>query len=574
MAQNILDLSLADFRATIDEMQANGSNTDEIVRQYRAQNSVFAPINNAADAYQRDLAGAGRRPVLGGLLSKEIGTTGMDALRSIDFEGMGGLLGMGQAIGQTLDAPAAAAQGLIPQADMSAEALGTAGLAMGAGGAVRRPAGSLGMGGRADELRRQANMQRFGYDPNDIADAPAPSQSGGFDNYLAAVNPGGRRIPAEDRPNLGMGDMYGMLPRGARQVSERDGVKFYQTKDGATYATAFNPDVGEMDVVGFSMPGGDSTELAVVSEMQGRGIGGELQYLARSQDPYAQTGGLTEAGEGSLRRTYERLRDDGIVSANSSASGGLLGAGLSEAQRVARDVLEMRAAGRAGEVTDDMMARADPQYMYDNTPLDMSVGARMQRKEAMGADPLTEFYHGTAGGGFVDTTDINAFDPSRVGDRWNADSRGFSITSSPQDANYYAKPNDPGYGLEGLRNDNLRGGMVYPLDDLSSKPYNIKPKDSYEGTIGTWDNRPENTYSKMDAAGADSARIYSDGVEMRVVMDPRNLRSRFARFDPEFSHLSNLSAANASPTAGLLASGAQEQDKPLPFMELLRGLLR
>ena len=262
------------------------------------------------------------------------------------------------------------------------------------------------------------------------------------------------------------------------------------------------------------------------------------------------------------------------MSANSSASGGLLGAGLSEAQRVARDVLEMRAAGRAGEVTDDMMARADPQYMYDNTPLDMSVGARMQRKEAMGADPLTEFYHGTAGGGFVDTTDINAFDPSRVGDRWNADSRGFSITSSPQDANYYAKPNDPGYGLEGLRNDNLRGGMVYPLDDLSSKPYNIKPKDSYEGTIGTWDNRPENTYSKMDAAGADSARIYSDGVEMRVVMDPRNLRSRFARFDPEFSHLSNLSAANASPTAGLLASGAQEQDKPLPFMELLRGLLR
>tara|TARA_R110000824_G_scaffold347748_2_gene534520 strand:- start:22306 stop:23802 length:1497 start_codon:yes stop_codon:yes gene_type:complete len=143
MAQSILDLSPADFRATIDEMQANGSNTDELVRQYRAQNSVFSPINNAADAYQRDLAGAGRRPVLGGLLSKEIGTTGMDALRSIDFEGMGGLLGMGQALGQTLDAPAAAAQGLIPRSDMEAEALGTAGLAMGAGGAVTAPDGAL-----------------------------------------------------------------------------------------------------------------------------------------------------------------------------------------------------------------------------------------------------------------------------------------------------------------------------------------------------------------------------------------------------------------------------------------------
>jgi hypothetical protein len=60
----------------------------------------------------------------------------------------------------------------------------------------------------------------------------------------------------------------------------------------------------------------------------------------------------------------------------------------------------------------------------------------------------------------------------------------------------------------------------------------------------------------------------------QMALDPANIRSRFARFDPEFSHLSNLSAANASPTAGLLASGAQEQDKPLPFMEMLRGLLR
>ena len=84
------------------------------------------------------------------------------------------------------------------------------------------------------------------------------------------------------------------------------------------------------------------------------------------------------------------------------------------------------------------------------------------------------------------------------------------------------------------------------------------------------------------ASGADElSRLGFDGVRQpatdwdgRVVFNPANIRSRFARFDPEFSHLSNLSAANASPTAGLLASGAQEQDKPLPFMEMLRGLLR
>jgi len=155
-------------------------------------------------------------------------------------------------------------------------------------------------------------------------------QDEGFAAYLKQVNPQGTRIEAEARPNLAMGDMYGMLPRGARKVSERDGVTFYQAQDGATYATAFNPDVGEMDVVGYSIPGGNSTDLAVVSEMQGRGIGGELQYLARSQDPYAQTGGLTDAGRGSLERTYNRLRDDGAVVANADTSGGLLATGASE----------------------------------------------------------------------------------------------------------------------------------------------------------------------------------------------------------------------------------------------------
>tara|TARA_R110000744_G_scaffold230657_2_gene348839 strand:+ start:116 stop:2278 length:2163 start_codon:yes stop_codon:yes gene_type:complete len=306
----------------------------EYLRLKRQQESPFAALYEAARQRDADLTAEGRRPVFGGLLSKEpvagVGTVEYEGIKSM-------LLGLLSPAAKTIDAPLAAYQGNIPMEDMTAEALGTAGMAMGGGGLAARPSGSVGMGGRADDLRRQANIQRFGHDPNEVADAPALSPSGGFNDYLSAVNPDGRKIPADARPNLAMGDMYGMLPRGAREVSERDGVKFYQTDDGATYATAFNPDVGDMDVVGYSMPGGDSTELAVVSEMQGRGIGGELQYLARSQNPYAQTGGLTDAGESSLRKTYDRLRDDGIVSANAAKSGGLLGAGLSEAQRQARD---------------------------------------------------------------------------------------------------------------------------------------------------------------------------------------------------------------------------------------------
>ena len=146
----------------------------------------------------------------------------------------------------------------------------------------------------------------------------------GFEGYLSRVNPSGKRMAAEDRPNLMMGDMYGMLPRGSDIVGERGDVTFHRSPDGDYYATAYNPDVGEQDVVGYITDRGDSTELQVVAEMQGQGIGGELQYLFRSENPDAPTGGLTEAGERSLERTYDRLFDEGLVAANASPMSGLL----------------------------------------------------------------------------------------------------------------------------------------------------------------------------------------------------------------------------------------------------------
>ena len=170
----------------------------------------------------------------------------------------------------------------------------------------------------AADLRRQANIERFGYDPNET-----PGVSG-FDAYLRRVNPSDKRIPEENRPNLMMGDMYGMLPRDAEYVSNIGSADIYRTPDGSYYATAYNPDLGEMDVVGYAIKGDKETDLQVVSEMQGKGIGGELQYLFRKENPDAPTGGLTEAGEASLLKTYSKLRDDGVVAANVSPIGGLL----------------------------------------------------------------------------------------------------------------------------------------------------------------------------------------------------------------------------------------------------------
>jgi hypothetical protein len=167
-----------------------------------------------------------------------------------------------------------------------------------------------------NDLKDQRAISRAqGRDVMPSAEEPVRTATSdeGFEAYLDEVNPGGTRVAAEDRPNLMMGDMYGMLPSNSEVISAQDGVTFYRSQDGDYYATAFNPDVGEEDVVGYITNRGDSTELAVVGEMQGQGVGGELQYLFRKEQPDAPTGGLTEAGERSLQRTYERLRDEGII---------------------------------------------------------------------------------------------------------------------------------------------------------------------------------------------------------------------------------------------------------------------
>ena len=267
------------------------------LRYGREQASIFSPFYSAYRRQRKKLADENRRLHAFGITSP---VGGAQSLSDVGFSPKLAAYSILDPLLRGIDAPAAAAQGLIPKEDMTGEAFGTAGTAMLGGGAVAKPAGSLG-----------SNMLR---------DAPLE----GFEGYLSRVNPSGKRIAAEDRPNLMMGDMYGMLPRGSDIISERDGITFHRSPDGDYYATAYNPDVGEQDVVGYITDRGDSTELQVVAEMQGQGIGGELQYLFRSENPDAPTGGLTEAGERSLERTYDRLFDEGLVSANRSRAAGVL----------------------------------------------------------------------------------------------------------------------------------------------------------------------------------------------------------------------------------------------------------
>ena len=584
------------------------ASADEL-RRRREDESAFAFLYDMARQQNEQLAAEGRRPVLGGLLSKEP-VAGVDTVR---YEGLGNMLaGLLSPVARAADAPISAYRGTIPQEDMLNEAMNVTGMAMAGGGAIASPQGAL----ASNALRRQANIDRFGYDPSEAIETPKAS---GFEAYLDRVNPSGRRIEDQARPNLGMGDMYGMLPRGAEYVSDIGNAQIFRAPDGSYYATAYNPDLGEMDVVGYAIKGEKETDLQVVSEMQGQGIGPELQYLFRKESPDAPTGGLTEAGEASLLKTYNKLRDDGIVSANASRSAGLLASGFDNKDFVepgkqfmrpmpdpdndrfapsdtvmAQRILDMRAAGRASEVTDEMMAQADPQHMFANTPLPMDEAARMARAEAAGFGVSSPVFHGGASGIKAMDADVSQgkdFDTGvwTTSDRYNANRYAGSRTEGKPKVN--DKENWPIYDDR---------GSVYPLlaDTSGYGETNFKGRnwgDAPEGAIIRGGGQPSRRISEVREdwqswpntaeavrAARDTGRsglVIKDVVDIGdnfphkdhiglgseisndvVAIDPTTLRSRFARFDPEFAHLANLNAANASTVGGLLAqSGVSDK---------------
>ena len=96
--------------------------------------------------------------------------------------------------------------------------------------------------------------------------------------------------------------------------------------------------------------------------------------------------------------------------------------------------------------------------------LDMSQAGRLARARGMGFDTDTVYYHGAARDGYVSSTDIESFDPTKTGDRWGADDSGFFFTSDPSEASYYAK-SDRDYRFPGEGE-----GAVYPAHLRATNP--------------------------------------------------------------------------------------------------------
>lgn len=193
--------------------------TSEDLRRAREQSSIFARLFDYIQANEQSLAAEGRRSVLGGLLSKEP-VAGVDTLR---YEGLMPLLaGLAESAALAIDAPRAAAEGLLPQEDVINEALNTADFVMGAGGLATRPDGSLGVGGRVKKPKppTKEELDPYGYQKTKLRDYLSNTQ-------LDLQAPQGllSRIPRswEDTVNMVAIPFYGDRSAGSRMLKGVDG---------------------------------------------------------------------------------------------------------------------------------------------------------------------------------------------------------------------------------------------------------------------------------------------------------------------------------------------------------------
>lgn len=147
----LLDLPIDQFFGALDELGLDPERRDDLLREYRRRNSAFSPVYGLLDSVADEDAAAGMQRADIVPISRPEGMSVFEAIRSgeAQFAVPQGLLEAFGGVAQAVDAPAAAAQGLIPADDMTGEALNLAGMAQLGGAAMPAPEGAI----RAFSLR-------------------------------------------------------------------------------------------------------------------------------------------------------------------------------------------------------------------------------------------------------------------------------------------------------------------------------------------------------------------------------------------------------------------------------------
>jgi len=222
-------------------------------------------------------------------------------------------------------------------------------------------------------------------------------------------------------------------------------------------------------------------------------------------------------------------------------------------------------------ILDELIATGYPEQVAERIAsgdLPMDTASRMQRAEAMGFDPSNVAYHGTK-------ADIAEFQPSSRGKM----GPGVYTSPSPAVAGSYSTPGHriPRSGVyedRGILDEELlvsEGANVMPLllrgdrmerfEALKQNPDIPIAKLSEPTTEGASElatrlEREGITGLEIQGRGSDGMRTYN--VREQNTFDPRNVRSLFAAFDPEYKG-SNILGGTAAGALGLTALMAPEE---------------
>ena len=241
---------------------------------------------------------------------------------------------------------------------------------------------------------------------------------------------------------------------------------------------------------------------------------------------------------------------------------------LNPAQQQSQDIINLLKSGKANEVTDQMLANADQKYLFENYDLPMDTKSRMARAKEMG---LTEdAFHGTDYDfkKFSNTYPTFTSNEPAVADTYTnktsanmSNPTGMILPLRVPDGGNYVEIEGSGDNWSGILGSRTTYDPAIGDEDLNLIMLNRNPKMA-EGNNFEGYTTKEITHSLRNNDDFLSGVIFNDIVDrggsgyshlnktskhnelsrVRAEFDPKNIRSRFARFDPRLKHLKNLSA--------------------------------
>lgn len=406
----------------------------------------------------------------------------------------------------------------------------------------------------------------------------------------------GRMDYGRRRPNQGTIDVMPQQPAEfyAREVS-RDILGPRATNDLFGYPQGTGTMVGDMlagggllGLVGAKAPltawdagtaaaqgnYGDAALKSAFSLLEGAGLG-ELATGARGIKAVASE--FPEAAQEVGQRVRGFLTDEsGSVPLPFSSS---LPTPRNEAEAIAKEILEQRATGNVDAVTESMMDAADPQYMYDYTPLAMDEASRLARAREIGFG--NNRYHGNNSEVSGFSGSVFSSDSPTVASTYNrgmldAQIYPIMVRGGPMGDVTVEGAGSNWNQLSPKMVDDIavaRTSALYP-DEITGKlsTRGIERAAKFEGRSGVTfkdisDLGPgfnSQQFKRLGYTPEQEAAMrqqyltdLSKPSEVDVRLYPNLVRSRFARFDPMFAHLRNLSAGIAP--FGLLALQPNEE---------------